>query len=198
MNYKEKLDTLYVTSKVDVKRIREVENADLPFDRPNSRSLIEFGDFMFRMMNKYKIGKYVSKNHWGIRGYADIQKTLYDSVKNMFLKNKPKSQFQIFDDLKNDVSGKKTRNYNSIDYMRVARTEGKRMSIIYQLEEFKSAGLKYVKYLTRSDNRVRDEHARLNGREYEIDYLLSPEGEKDRIPTGINCRCRYVASMRGI
>lgn len=196
--YKEKLDTLYVTSKVDMKRVREVQDIDLIFDRPNSRSLIEFGDMMFRIMQKYNIGKYVSKNHWGVKGYKDIQTSLYDSVKNMFLKRRPTNQFQIFDDLKNDVSGKRTKNYTPVDYMRVARTEGKRMSVIYQLEEMKKAGVKYVRYATRNDNRVRDEHRLLNGREYEIDYLLSPEGEKDRIPLGINCRCRYIMSMRGL
>jgi SPP1 gp7 family putative phage head morphogenesis protein len=198
MTYKEKLDTLYATSKVDMNRVNSVKDIDLVFDHPTENTLNEFTSFMTRMMQKYNIGKYISKRFWGVKGYQDIQTVLLQQTKALFDRKERPTPMKLMDDLKSRDIGKKTRNYPSYTYMRVARTEGKRMSIIYQLEELKAAGVKYVIYRSRNDSRVRDEHRMLNGREFEIDYLLSPQGEKDRIPTGINCRCRYDMSIRGL
>jgi SPP1 gp7 family putative phage head morphogenesis protein len=194
MNYKERLNVL-LESKVDMKIVDSVKDVDLKFDIVSTETVKEFRDIIMRIMREYDIGKKISKRFWGERGYKDIQSTLYDAVKQQFSGEKPKNVLQLYDDLKTDVNVKGRSNY---DISRVARTEGKAMSIIYQLEGFRKAGVKWVTYVTRGDKKVRPEHQILNGREYEINYLLSPEGEKDRIPISPNCRCRYNISWRGI
>ena len=197
MNYKEKLDTLYVTSKVDIKKIKKVEKIDYLFDDISSHSVKELSDFVRRFMNKYNIGGKISKKFWGVRGYKRIQQSLYDNLKQQLTREKPASTMQLYDDLNKDV---KNKNVSKYDISRVARTEGKSVAIVIKLEKMKEAGLKYVRYKTRGDSKVRDSHKVLNGREYEIDFLLSPQGEDTRIPAkdGINCRCTYEMSMRGV
>ena len=194
----EKLDKINTRPKrnLDFKKIREVEDIDLAFDFPNENTLNEFRNVMMKFMSGYNIGQYVSKNHWGQRGYKQIQQQLLSSVKKMFEREKPVTQFGLFDDLRKDVDGKKTKDYTSYDYSRVARTEGKRMSIVYQLLKYKEAGLTHVRYQTRGDKKVRDSHQILNGKVYEIDYLLSQQGEKERIPIDPNCRCRYIPQVQ--
>ena len=195
MNYKEKLDSLYVGSKVNMSLVDSVAEVDFAFDFATSSSVKEFSDFVMRFMHKYGIGKKISKRFWGIRGYKQVQSSLYDRLKQQMQKDKPVGVLQLYDDLSADVTKKGVPKSN---IARVARTEGKAIAIVYKLEKFKEAGLKYVRYRTRGDAKVGDDHAVLNGREYEIDYLLSPEGEKDRIPLRPNCRCTFDMSMRGV
>lgn len=199
MNYKEKLNQLHIRSSFDsdkLRKIREVQDIDLIFDHATPNSLNEYSNFMLKIMQRYNIGKYVSKKFWGYRGYQDIQSVLLGGVKKMFDGDKKVEPSALYDELKSDVTGKQTRNYPAYTYARVARTEGKRMSVIYQLETMRDNGLKYVDYRTRGDSKVRDGHKMLNGRTYKIEYLLSPEGEKDRIPIDPNCRCRYVPNWK--
>lgn len=198
MNYKERLNNLAEVSKINHKLINEVKDIDLKFDNVDTSSLKEFSDWVLKYMNKYNIGKKVSKKFWGVRGYQEIQTNLYDKIKQQLTRAKPVSSLQLYDDLKKDVDGKQNKDYSAYDYSRVARTEGKSLSVIFQLEKLREAGIKKVIYTTRGDNKVRRSHALLNGKEYDIDYLLSPEGEKDRIPIDPNCRCRYKISMRGL
>jgi len=197
MSYKEKLNKLFFEAKpkYDKKLVDSVKDIDLTFDYATEKSLKELNDFVLKFMNKYSIGDKISKRFWGIRGYKRIQSSLYDQIKKQMQDRRPVTQIGLFDDLQQDVRVKDKSNY---DISRVARTEGKSITVIYQLEKFKQAGLKYVKYQTRGDNKVRPAHAMLNGKLYEIDHLLSAKGEKDRIPLGVNCRCRYVMSMKGI
>ena len=195
MSYKEKLDALYVSSKLDMDLINSVNDVDFTFDFATSSSVKEFSDFVLKFMNKYNIGGKISKRFWGIRGYRQVQQSLYDRLKQQMQKDKPVGVLQLYDDLQDDVTKK---GMTKSDIARVARTEGKAIAIVYKLENFKKGGLKYVRYRTRGDAKVGDDHAVLNGREYEIDYLLSPEGEKDRIPLRPNCRCTYDMSMRGV
>lgn len=201
INYRERLENTdnKLTKIQTIKdKIKDVEDIDLKFDRADSNTLNEFRSFTQRFMDKYNIGKYVSKKFWGIRGFKDIQKVLFGSVKKLKLRDKKVTTFDLYDELKSKDIGKDTRQYTNYAYSRVARTEGKRLSVLYQLESFRDAGLKHVKYTTRGDSKVRDSHRMLNGKEYSIDYLLSDEGESVRIPADVNCRCRYRPSYRGI
>ncbi len=190
INYRERLEnTDYKLTKIQTikDKIKDVEDIDLIFDRADVTTLNEFRNFAKKFMDKYNIGKYVSKKFWGIKGFKDIQKVLLDSVKKLKQNDKKVTSFDLYDELKSKDVGKDTRQYTNYAYARVARTEGKRLSVLYQLESFRDAGLKYVIYTTRGDAKVRDEHRRLNGKEYSIDYLLSDEGESVRIPFSPNC-----------
>jgi len=195
MNYKEKLDTLYVSSKVDAKLYNKVKDLDLIFDTASTSSISELSNFIKRYIDKYKFGSKISKKFWGIRGYKQLQQSLYDKIKQQLTRQKPTSILQLYDDLQDDV--KKT-DKTLYDFGRVARTEGKAMTIVFQLETAKQAGYKYVRYETRGDSKVRPKHQSFNGREFEIDYLLSEQGEHERIPMDPNCRCRYTPIMRGL
>ena len=192
MAYKEKLNTLFkeVVKPINHKLIREVQDVDLVFDYPTQNSVKELSSFILNFMNKYNIGTLVKPTHWGIRGYNEIRQTLYDSIKQQMTKQKPVGAFQLFDDLKDDVTGKLTKNYTSYDYARVARTEGKRVTTLYQLEKLKEAGVEKVKHRTRGDNKVSSICKLHNGRIDKIDWLLSPQGEASRPPRHPQCRCR--------
>lgn len=196
MNYKEKLELLSVKPKINTKLIKEVQDIDLVFDTADNSSIKEFNDFVIRFMNKYNIGAKISSRFWGVRGYKDIQQNLYDKIKMQMTKEKPVSILQLYDDLQKDVNGKKNVDYRPYAYARVARTEGKSIASVYQLEKFKEAGLKYVKHVTRGDEKVSPICAFHNNREILIDELLNDDNK--RIPLHPNCRCRYVPSMRGL
>jgi SPP1 gp7 family putative phage head morphogenesis protein len=185
-------------SKINLTKIREVQDIDLAFDFTTNNTIPEFFDFIKRYMKQYNIGSKISKRFWGIRGFKDIQDRLYKTVKKQVEEKEPVKSLKIYDDLQKNVDGKTNKDYTPYAYARVARTESKSITIIYKLEKFKEAGLKYVKYRTRGDDKVRDEHKVLNGREFEIEYLLSQQGEKDRIPQSPNCRCTYDMSMKGV
>ena len=198
MKFRERLNKLENTSNINQKLIKEVQDIDLTFDYTDNNTVKEFSDFVLRFMNKYNIGQKVSKRFWGIRGFKDIQQSLYDKLKKQMKKEEPVSPLQLYDDLQKDVDGKKNKDYQPYTYARVARTEGKSMTTLYQLEKFKEAGLQYVKHITRNDNKVSKECAIHNNREDKIDWLLSQQGEKSRPPRHPNCRCRVAPSMRGL
>ena len=205
--YREKLDKLFVESKgIDYNKIsalNDLADGENGYYKDIHNDLEEYTDWTTRFMRRWGIGKYISKSKWGPKRYQQINSKLQQIF---FGKKKPdeepvdaitppKNHHDLRDDLKKKASGEE---YSDYDFSRVARTETARMKAIYQLLEFKKMGLKYVKYKTRNDNRVGEDHKKLNNREFEIDWLLSPAGESVRITNRPNCRCRYMASMKGL
>ena len=193
-SFKEKLSKLEKSSKIDYKTVKEVQDVDLVFDNINENTIVEFSNLLRRYMDKYDIGKRISKRFWGIQGYRDIQQTLYQNIKQQFTQGRRPTRLGLFDQLKDDVKGKKTKDYTNYHYSRVARTEGKAMSVLYQLERWRDARVEEVVYTIR-DQKARDSHKRLNGKVYRIDYLLSNAGANERIPMDPNCRCRYKPKL---
>ena len=74
--------------------------------------------------------------------------------------------------------------------------EIKKKSKRYSLEKFKEAGLKYVKCVAKSDDRVCKECNKLADKEFEIDMLLRTD--KNRLPLHEGCRCSYKISFKGL
>lgn len=200
MSYKERLDKLVLNknTKLNISLIKEVQDIDLTFDFATNNTISELSDFVKNFMKKYNIGTKISKRFWGIRGFKKIQQNIYDKLKKQIYEREPITPHKLYDDLQSDVDGKKNVDYQQYQYARVARTEGKTITTIYQLEKFKEAGLKYVRHVTKGDNKVATICALHNNKEDEIDWLLSDKGEASRPPRHINCRCRVTASMRGL
>jgi SPP1 gp7 family putative phage head morphogenesis protein len=74
------------------------------------------------------------------------------------------------------------------------------MRVLYQLLEYQRVGIEEVRYVTKGDNKVRSDHAKMNGRIFKVADLLRPENENKRIPLSdspYNCRCKYEPYMRG-
>lgn len=222
ISYKEKLNNLYLESKSTnssiLRTALELADEKEGYYKDIHNDLLEYTDWTSKFMRKWKIGKYISRNKWGTRRYKQINKFLQDAL---FKKRKigvkdaavhdeietddvnepgqfvepPKNHHDLRDELEKKTGGEEFSKY---DYSRVARTEVARMKATYQLLAFKEAGLKKVIHKTRNDNRVGSDHAKLNNRVFDIDWLLSKAGEKVRIPNRPQCRCRYMPSTKGL
>lgn len=191
---------------VDWDKVKEVQTLATKSDgyyTNDAYPLSEFWGTLKKFITQYDIGTMIKQDKWGKRNKQELQQTIYNQMfdkryrdpKDAITNISRKNEFELFDDLQKDVKSKKFTKY---DFARVARTETARVRALYQLMAWKEAGLKYVKYKTRNDSRVGDDHKMLNNKEYEIDWLLGPQGESVRIPNRPNCRCRYEPSTRGI
>lgn len=221
-SYKERLNRLYCESKNidhdEIIKLNNMADEENGYYKDIHNDFSEFNDWATSFMKRWGIGKYISKNKWGNRRYSQINKLLHNfmftdkKVTRKDVNDKPDlTKDDIGDDavfvkpprnhhdLKDEIEQKiGTTDFTPNDFSMVARTETARMKAVYQLLGFKKQGLKYVIYKTKNDNRVGEDHKKLNNKEYEIDWLLGSEGEKVRIPNRPNCRCRYQASMRGL
>ena len=160
---------------------------------------IEYSNLLQKFFQQYRIGTRVSRGYWGNQKYKQIQKILTQQIQPVQIDSKigaaPKSNnsLQLYDQLLSDVGGKQFSKY---DFQRVARTETANMKAVYSLLKYKEAGVIYVIHTTKNDDRVSEICKLHANREFKIDYLLSPEGEKDRIVLHPNCRCFYRTSLR--
>jgi len=150
-------------------------------------------DFAKKYMQRFDIGKLISKDKWGSRRYTQIQSILKKVLfppknKTPLAPTPPKSKLQLYDDLTSDVKGKK---FLPSDFAMVASTETVRMKVVYQLLKWQEAGLKYVKLKNNATSVARKTVGKkdklFNNREFKIGYLLSKQGEKDRIPLHPYC-----------
>jgi hypothetical protein len=173
---------------------KDILDLDLKFDFATQKSLPEFFDFIKNYMSKYNIGNLISRRFWGLLNYKKIQNILYSKTQKVLDEKEPISQFKIYDDLQKSVSNE----FPNYAVSRVARTEGKNLSIILQLTRFRESGGKFVIHKTRNDEKVSSVCRLLNNREMSIDWLLSSAGEKSRIAVHPNCRCRYQLSTKGL
>jgi len=73
---------------------------------------------------------------------------------------------------------------------RILRTELNTASKILRLQKFKRSGFDTVKWITRGDSKVREEHRGMNNRVFNIDDLLKKIANKE--VNLINCRCSII------
>lgn len=178
-----------------------VPSKDTGYFNFNRDALEEFTDSVKQFMKKFGIGTEISTKHWGSRKQKELQKTLYDNLKrnNKGEIDLKQTKFDLHKDLKTDVRSKKHTN---ADFARVARTESAAIKAVTQLLEAQKLGATKVihKNNARSVARktVGSKDRKFNNRKFDIDYLLSRRGEKDRIPLHPNCMCRYEVDTSSI
>ena len=97
---------------------------------------------------------------------------------------------QDISDIKRDI--RKKFDYDkdvSWKFNRIVRTSMNTSSKILKLQKYQKMGLEKVKWQSRRDNKVRDQHETMNNRVYDIDKLLKMIAD-GTIPGGLfNCRC---------
>lgn len=155
----------------------------------------EFLGWFKKYLNKFGIGKKISRKFWGDRKRKEVQDVLMDTAeKNITDDNKiaTPNKKRFLDDLEKDA---RSKHHTRSDYVRVVRTETAAIKAVYQLQTWKEAGVKKVKHKNNrgsvSRGTVGKRDKLYNNRVFEIDYLLSKAGEKDRIPLHPNCMCYY-------
>jgi len=141
-------------------------------------------------------GKY-SKNLWGED--TSIIKKLFAKIleKGSSYKVDQGDAFQMFKDElqvyeKDPETKKKVPRYTDYEFKRLIRTEFAKALVIKKLLEWKALGFKKVKHKTRISPNSGEKDIAMNGRVFEIDYLLSKAGDKDRAPLHPQCRCTYI------
>lgn len=158
--------------------------------------ILEYWNTIRSFMTKYKIGKYLRRDKWGVNRINRISQILRDQLeKSEVGQVEPKSTnpLDLYDDLRDEVGGKE---FTDADFARVARTETARIKAVYQLQTWQEIGVRFVFHKTRNDGRVSPQCQLHANKEYQISQLLSPSGETQRIPIHPNCRCRYEPSTR--
>jgi len=167
----------------------------------NVDSFDEFTSWIKKFMKKFGIGTEISKKKWGDRKTKELQATLYANLEKeptgeVSLKQTGRA---LRDKLQNAADAKQFTRY---DFSRIARTEAANVKAIFQLQKFKEAG--YTKVIHKNNPRsvarktVSTKCQLLNNRKFDIDYLLSKQGEKDRICIHPNCMCHYEGDLKSV
>ena len=167
----------------------------------NNDGVEEFIFSIKKFMKKFGIGTKINPKYWGDKKTNNLQKSLYGNLKkdskgNISLKQ---SKFDLYNDFRKDV---KSKSYTKSDFARVARTESANIKAVTQLLEAQKLGA--IKVIHKNNARsvarktVSTKCKSFNNRKFEIKYLLSKRGEKDRICIHPNCMCRYEIDSSSI
>lgn len=191
-----KIDKVYIEATLGVNpdEIADLHIGDKKhgYQPQGDDAIQELTDQAKRFMDKFGIGDYLDTDLWSDTMREEIMR----SIKKMFnpVTEEPQpDKLQLLDEIEQRAPDKYDRN----EIARVARTETSKMRSVMQLLQWKEAGMEKVKYRTQEDSKVRPSHQELNGEVFEIDYLLQPQNNDERIPRDPNCRCRYEPHITG-
>ena len=159
----------------------------------------ELLDVVANLMKRFNVGRLLKVQKWGTRRKNQItnilRRSLVQDIESGQIQKNRRNDLDVYDDLRKDI-GDKSDKFSKYDFARVARTETARMKALAQLFMWQEAGITKVKYKTKNDNRVGEDHKKLNNKTYEIKWLLSSAGEKERIPNRPNCLINWRTQIQ--
>ena len=132
------------------------------------------------------------------------KKLMGDNIKTQIKTTKDKMLADIKSQITSGISAgqsttdikkviKKSYNYDdgvSWKFNRILKTELNTASKILRLQKYKRMGFDSVKWITRGDSKVREQHRGMNKRVFAIDDLLKKISSKEL--NLINCRCSII------